>query len=126
MRMSIPPCRGISGPISKSIKVKLGEVANIKYHARNKGDKTITGTATFNIQPSKAGFISTKFSASALPNRLLKPGQEIELPVQFFVDPALADNRENDDVTDITLSYTFFLAKDQSNAQSVSAGGKRR
>jgi cytochrome c oxidase assembly protein subunit 11 len=107
------------GPLVKNVRVKLGEVTTIKYHARNNGDKTLTGTATFNIQPSKAGLYFEKIQCFCFTKQVLKPGQDLELPVKFFVDPALADDRENDDVTDITLSYTFFPAKDQGKADST-------
>jgi cytochrome c oxidase assembly protein subunit 11 len=99
--------------------VKLGEVTTIHYHARNNSHKTLTGTATFNVQPSKAGIYFDKIQCFCFTKQVLKSGQDIELPVKFFIDAALADDRENDDVTDITLSYTFFLAKDQGKIDSV-------
>jgi len=101
------------GPDQRSIRVKLGETATVKFHARNRGDKTIVGTAVHNVQPDKAGLYFDKLQCFCFTKQVLKPGQAIELPVQFFIDPVLAQDRNEDDVTDITLSYTFYLAKDQ-------------
>lgn len=110
-------------PETRSMRVKLGEVANVKYFARNNGNKPLVGTATFNIQPGKAGQYFNKIQCFCFTKQKLEAGQVYEFPVQFFIDAALADDQNNNDVTDITLSYTFFLAKDQSLAQSNAQRG---
>jgi cytochrome c oxidase assembly protein subunit 11 len=107
------------GPDVRSIRVKLGEVANVSFHAHNRGDKTVVGTAVHNVQPDKAGLYFDKLQCFCFTRQVLKPGQTVELPVQFFVDPAIADNVNDNDVSEITLSYTFFLAKDQDKAQTI-------
>jgi cytochrome c oxidase assembly protein subunit 11 len=107
------------GPDVKSIRVKLGEVANITYHAHNRGPKAVVGTATFNVQPDKIGGYFDKIQCFCFTKQVLKPGESATLPVQFYVDPSLADDRQADDVQNITLSYTFFLAKDQSKAHQA-------
>jgi cytochrome c oxidase assembly protein subunit 11 len=104
------------GPDVKSVRVKLGEVTNITYHARNRGAKTLVGTATFNVQPDKIGTYFDKIQCFCFTQQVLKPGQSVELPVQFYIDGDLAKDHQADDVQNITLSYTFFLAKDQSKA----------
>lgn len=109
------------GPDVRSVRVKLGQVTNITYHATNRGDKTVVGTAVFNVQPDKAGSYFDKIQCFCFTQQVLKPGQTVTLPVQFYVDEALADDRNNDDVQNITLSYTFYLAKDQSKANAKQA-----
>jgi cytochrome c oxidase assembly protein subunit 11 len=98
------------------VRVKLGEVKTVTYRAKNLGSRTIVGWAVHNVQPDKAGLYFDKIQCFCMRNQVLKPGQTAELPVQFFVDPALAKDRNEDDVTDITLSYTFYVAKDQQAA----------
>ena len=97
--------------------VKLGEVGVMKYHAHNRGSKPVVGTATYNVQPDKAGEFFNKIECFCFTEQLLQPGESKELPVQFFIDPALADDPKYADLTNITLSYTFFLDKNQSKAQ---------
>jgi cytochrome c oxidase assembly protein subunit 11 len=104
------------GPDQRSVTVKVGETANITYHARNKGDKPMVGEARFNVQPDKAGEYFDKIQCFCFQKQLLKPGESATFPVQFYIDPEILKNHHADDVTDITLSYTFFLAKDQSLA----------
>ena len=108
------------GPDVKSVRVKLGEVTTVTYHARNKGSQPTVGTATFNVQPDKVGTYFDKIQCFCFTKQVLKPGESETLPVQFYIDPALADDHQSDDVQNITLSYTFFLAKDQSEAKSPS------
>ncbi|HEU0118369.1 MAG TPA: cytochrome c oxidase assembly protein [Alphaproteobacteria bacterium] len=108
-------------PETKSLRVKLGEQATVNYRATNKGDKTLVGTATFNVQPDKAGAYFDKIQCFCFTKQVLKPGQSEDMAVQFYVDPELAKDPKNDDVQNITLSYTFFLAKDQGKAHAKQA-----
>jgi cytochrome c oxidase assembly protein subunit 11 len=103
-------------PDQKSVRVKLGEITNITYHATNKGTKPIVGTATFNVQPDKIGGYFDKIQCFCFTKQVLQPGETVELPVQFYIDPELVKYHQADDVQNITLSYTFFRAKDQSKA----------
>jgi len=98
-------------PAQREIAVRLGEPALAFYTARNRAGEAITGTAVFNVQPDKAGGYFDKVQCFCFTEQRLAPGQSAELAVSFFVDPALADDRNLDDVTSITLSYTFYRAK---------------
>jgi len=100
-------------PEVRKINLKLGETATIKYRAHNRSHATLTGTATYNVQPDKAGAYFDKIQCFCFTNQTLKPGETAEFPVQFYVDPALAGNTNTRDVTNITLSYTFYLAKNR-------------
>ncbi len=98
-------------PEQRSIKVKLGETVMINYRAHNRGAVTTVGSATDNVQPDKAGSYFNKLQCFCFTKQTLKAGETIELPVQFFVDPAMEKDREAGDVQNITLSYTFYPAK---------------
>lgn len=98
-------------PEIRNVKVRLGETVNMKYRARNRSDKPATGMSTFNVQPDKAGEYFNKTQCFCFEEQTLKPGESMEFPVQFFVDPAMADDAQNKDVDNITLSYTFFPVK---------------
>jgi cytochrome c oxidase assembly protein subunit 11 len=105
-------------PEARSLRVKLGEVAKVTFRVQSHSARTTIGTAVHNVQPDKAGLYFDKLQCFCFTKQVLKPGEARELPVQFFVDPALANDREEDDVRNITLSYTFYLAKDQSKAHT--------
>jgi cytochrome c oxidase assembly protein subunit 11 len=96
-----------------SLEAKLGETYTVKFYAHNRSDKPITGMATFNVQPDKAGSYFSKIQCFCFDKQDLAAGQTAELAVQFYVDPAMADDKNSNDVQNITLSYTFFRAKDQ-------------
>jgi cytochrome c oxidase assembly protein subunit 11 len=98
-------------PAQREITVRLGEPALAFYTARNRGREAIVGTAVFNVQPDKAGGYFDKVQCFCFTEQRLEPGQSAELAVSFFVDPALAQDRNLDDVAHITLSYTFYRAK---------------
>jgi cytochrome c oxidase assembly protein subunit 11 len=108
------------GPDVKNVRVKLGEQTTITYHARNRGAKTLVGTATFNVQPDKAGAYFDKIQCFCFQKQVLKSGESISLPVLFYIDPAIADDHQANDVQNITLSYTFFMSKDQDKAKPAS------
>jgi cytochrome c oxidase assembly protein subunit 11 len=100
-------------PETKNLQAKLGETYTVNYQAHNRGDAAVAGMATDNVQPDKAGGYFDKIKCFCFEKLVLKPGQTVALPVQFYIDPALADDRNADDIQNITLSYTFFRAKDQ-------------
>jgi cytochrome c oxidase assembly protein subunit 11 len=100
-------------PEIRSMQVKLGETVTVKFLAHNRSNRISTGTATDNVQPDKAGPYFDKLQCFCFTKQTLKPGQTEELPVQFFVDPALLDNALSRDVQNITLSYTFFPVRDK-------------
>lgn len=97
-------------PLQHSIDVRLGERALAFYAARNEANQTTTGTATFNVTPAKAGRYFTKIDCFCFDEQTLAPGQSADMAVSFFIDPEMADDRNLDDVTTITLSYSFFNA----------------
>ena len=95
-------------PLQRDITLKVGQEALIYYRATNVSDKPIVGMATFNVTPDKAGQYFNKIACFCFTEQRLEPGQSIDMPVSFFVDPRIAEDRNLDDVANIALSYTFF------------------
>ena len=93
---------------TKPMTVKLGETAVATYRATNKGTTSTVGTAAYNVVPDQAGVFFNKLACFCFTEQPLAPGESAELPVQFFVDPAMATDRDGRRVQEITLSYTFF------------------
>ncbi|MFM2043950.1 MAG: cytochrome c oxidase assembly protein CtaG [Pseudomonadota bacterium] len=104
-------------PEVTSMDVRIGEAALTSYHAVNTSDTPLVGTATYNVTPEKAGIYFNKIQCFCFTEQMLTPGQSVDMPVYFFVDPAIADDPGMADVTTITLSYTFFKAPDQGLAE---------
>ena len=103
-------------PTQKSIKLSLGENALAFYRAENTGSGPLVGTATFNVTPDKAGIYFNKVECFCFQEQLLAPNQVIDMPVSFFIDPDMMNDPNLDDVTTITLSYTFLRSHTQSGA----------
>ncbi|WP_158043621.1 cytochrome c oxidase assembly protein [Skermanella pratensis] len=97
-------------PEIHQMEVRIGESAMTSYRAVNNSDEPIVGTATYNVTPDKAGIYFNKIQCFCFTEQRLEPGQSVDMPVYFFVDPAMADDPKLDDVKTITLSYTFFRA----------------
>lgn len=95
-------------PELRSVKVKVGQDGLIAFIAKNTSDTPVTGTAVYNVTPLKAGKYFFKTQCFCFGEQTLNPGQAQHMPVTFFVDPAILQDRDMDDVNTITLSYSFF------------------
>jgi len=89
---------------------KIGEVQTINYVAVNTSGETLTGMAVFNVTPERAGSYFNKIECFCFTEQTLNPGERVDMPVTFFVDPDLALNDELDTLREITLSYTFYAS----------------
>ena len=98
-------------PKQQEVVLKVGNNALAYYQAQNLGKRTFTGTAVFNVTPQKAGQYFSKVECFCFSEQTLAPNASAELPVAFFVDPEIASDPNLDDVTTITLSYTFYTDK---------------
>lgn len=107
------------------VELGLGENGLAFYKVKNDSDKAITAVATYNVTPHKVGPYFQKLECFCFQDRTLQPGESMDLPVIFYVDPALATDKNVKEVTEVTLSYTFFLAgsKDLAQAQTGTSAG---
>jgi cytochrome c oxidase assembly protein subunit 11 len=101
-------------PVQLSVTVHPGEEKVISYRATNLTKEPLTGTATFNVTPSKTGIYFDKLQCFCFTRQHLDAGQSAELAVKFFVDPDIASDPNTRDVDTITLSYTMFRAPSDS------------
>ncbi len=95
-------------PTQTEISVQVGKSVLAFYEVENLSNKNVTGTATFNVTPSRAGQYFNKIECFCFQEQLLGPGEKLQMPVELFIDPRIADDKNLDDVHTITLSYTFF------------------
>jgi len=102
-------------PVQREVRVQIGVPQTIYYRAINRSTQRVTGTATFNVTPLQVGSYFDKIQCFCFTEQTLEPGQSVDMPVRFFVDPAILKAPDGADFKTITLSYTFFRAKDQPN-----------
>ncbi len=95
-------------PKVRQVTLKLGEQMQFSYTAENLSDKPLTGTATFNVTPQYAGAYFNKIECFCFTQTTLQPGEKIDMPVVFFIDPDLDQEEIMKNLKTITLSYTFF------------------
>ncbi|CAH0492490.1 unnamed protein product [Peronospora farinosa] len=101
-------------PQQRDLLLAPGETALAFYTAKNKTDRAITGVATYNVYPPSAGVYFNKIQCFCFEEQRLKPNEEIDMPVFFFIDPEICDDPAMNGVHNITLSYTFFKTDDVS------------
>lgn len=102
---------------TKTVKIPMGEEKTIYYFAKNLSDEPIVGTATFNVTPAKVGQYFMKIDCFCFVEQLLNPGESMNMPVTFFIDPDLYKDENVQEVNEITLSYTFMKSMDQSKVE---------
>nr|WP_246318734.1 cytochrome c oxidase assembly protein [Peteryoungia desertarenae] len=105
--------------IDKKVSPKIGETVEIRYVATNTSDRPVKGEAIFNVTPFEAGAYFNKVQCFCFTETTLQPGESMEMPVVFFVDPAIVDNEDTKTINNITLSYTFFPRGDDQPVASL-------
>ena len=96
-------------PVQRTMTLRIGETGLAFYEAHNPTDEVIAATASFNVYPYSAGFFFTKIQCFCFEQQVLQPGETVLMPVTFYLDPEIVDDREAKFVKNITLSYTFHV-----------------
>jgi cytochrome c oxidase assembly protein subunit 11 len=108
-------------PVQRTMEVRIGETSLAFYRATNRSDKAITGSAVFNVAPDSAGGFFNKIACFCFTEQRLDAGETVEMPVSFFIDPAIVDDKDARGLTDITLSYTFYPVEQPKAGGALSA-----
>jgi cytochrome c oxidase assembly protein subunit 11 len=98
-------------PVQDKVIVRTGENKLIFFEAQNESDESVTGIATYNIAPSQAAIYFNKIQCFCFSKQTLKAHEKVQMPVSFFVDPAIEKDPDIKNIKTITLSYTFFKAE---------------
>ena len=111
-------------PVQRTMKIRIGETGLAFYEAHNPTDEVIAGTASFNVYPFSAGYYFTKIQCFCFEMQVLQPGETVQMPVTFFIDPEIVDDREAKYLKNITLSYTFHVTDLPSEQASLETDTK--
>jgi cytochrome c oxidase assembly protein subunit 11 len=95
-------------PVQREMTLRIGETGLAFYEAYNPTDRVIAGTASYNVTPDVAGYYFDKIQCFCFTEQVLQPGERMEMPVSFYVDPDLVKDRDAGRIRYITLSYTFY------------------
>ncbi len=106
-------------PHQRSVSVRAGEDKLIAYEARNLTSAPLTGTATFNVTPEGAAQYFVKTQCFCFERQTLTPGQNMDFPVMFYLDPQILQDPDVDNLREITLSYTFYPAEAETAAETI-------
>jgi cytochrome c oxidase assembly protein subunit 11 len=99
-------------PEQTEIEVRIGEVVTVFYSVTNQSARTTTGQAAYNVAPLTVGAYFQKINCFCFTEQTMGPGEKRDMPVVFYVDPALVADGENDGLNTITLSYTFYAVRE--------------
>jgi cytochrome c oxidase assembly protein subunit 11 len=108
-------------PMQRSVTVRLGEERLVTFEAINESKAPVVGHAAYNVAPDKSASYFSKLECFCFQDQTLEPGQRVEMPVSFYVDPAMMQDPNAREVRQITLSYTFF----QDDAATAELARKR-
>ena len=106
-------------PVEREMKIRIGETGLAFYEAHNPTDRPVAGSASYNVTPYQAGAFFSKIQCFCFEEQILQPGETVQMPVTFYVDPEIVDDREGKYIHTITLGYTFYeidLPEDQTQA----------
>lgn len=106
-------------PLTRTLKMRPGEPQEVFFRATNRGSEPVTGTAAYNVTPTKSGIYFDKLQCFCFNEQRLGPGESRDMGVQFFVDPELLKDPSTRDVNTITLSYTMFRKPDAPASRPV-------
>ena len=95
-------------PMQTEMTLRMGETGLAFYEAHNPTDHPVAGRASYNVTPDAAGGFFTKIECFCFTEQVLQPGETVQMPVSFYVDPEIMDHREGKFVHTITLGYTFY------------------
>ena len=104
---------------TREMEVRVGEPGLAFYSATNTADRPTAGMAVYNVTPAKAGLYFSKVQCFCFDEQILSPGAEVDFPVYFFLDPAMADDPNLDDVQVVTLFYTFYASESDALDRAV-------
>ncbi len=113
-------------PVQRRLRVRIGEEVMAHYRVRNDADAAVTGSAVFNVTPDKAGKYFSKIQCFCFLEQTLQAGAAADLPVVFFVDPAISDDLDLKELKTITLSYTFYPVTSDGDWLPVAPTGEVR
>jgi cytochrome c oxidase assembly protein subunit 11 len=113
-------------PEQNEIEVRIGEVVTVFYTVTNQAARTTAGQAAYNVAPLTVGAYFQKINCFCFTEQTMGPGEKREMPVVFYVDPALAKDSENDALKTITLSYTFYPVRDPAPKPLAAGEGDKR
>src|SRR5438270_10083648 len=99
-------------PEQTEIEAKIGEVVTVYYNVTNQSARSTTGQAAYNVAPLTVGSYFQKINCFCFTEQTMAPGEKREMPVVFYVDPSIANDHDNDGLSTITLSYTFYPVRD--------------
>jgi cytochrome c oxidase assembly protein subunit 11 len=108
-------------PEKTEIEVKIGEVVTAFYTVTNQSARTTTGQAAYNVAPLTVGAYFQKINCFCFTEQTMAPGESREMPVVFYVDPAIVNDSDNEGLNTITLSYTFYPVRDRAG-KTLAAG----
>jgi cytochrome c oxidase assembly protein subunit 11 len=107
-------------------EVNIGQVVTVFYTVTNQAARTTAGQAAYNVAPLTVGSYFQKINCFCFTEQTMAPGEKREMPVVFYVDPSIVDDHENDGLSTITLSYTFYPVKDPVVKPLASGDGDKR
>jgi cytochrome c oxidase assembly protein subunit 11 len=110
-------------PVEREMTLRIGETGLAFYEAYNPTDRVVAGTASYNVAPDSAGAYFEKIACFCFEMQVLQPGERVQMPVTFYVDPAIVTGRDSRYVKEITLSYTFHETELPDEQAALAPGG---